>query len=70
MVIFRLALKEKNEYTFAFDIKISEPYVTICLQCVHTKLHSLSKEVRKGCNVYVFKVVKRLVKNKVKFYFI
>ena len=51
MVIFRLAHKEKNEYTVAFDIEISDPYVNICIQYIHTKLDSLSMDVRKSCSV-------------------
>lgn len=51
MVIFRLAHKEKNEYTFAFDIEISQPYTAICIQYTHTILYSLSKEARYSCNV-------------------
>lgn len=51
MVIFRLAHKEKNEYTVAFNIESSEPYVNICMQYIHIKLDRLSKELRKSCNV-------------------
>jgi putative aminopeptidase FrvX len=62
MVIIRLAHKKENKHTVAFRIEISVLYISICVKYIHMKLDSLRNEDGKSCNVWVFKVVKRLVK--------
>jgi hypothetical protein len=69
LVIVRLAHKKENKYRVVFRIEISMIYRSIGIRHKYIKLDSLTNKEDGSCNVLVFKIVKRLAKNTIQFYF-
>ena len=67
--MIRLAHKKENKRTILPRTEISMLNRNICLRHKHITLDGLSNKEDGSCNVLVFKTVKSLAKNTVRFYF-